>query len=235
MSKSKQYTKRQLPPCPDPQQYVLVKTKDSRYFWRLKRGTLTPATLNAAFAENLQLTCLLSPACKKITSILQPFTIRMETKNLHNFLLTGLKKHYKQYRQPGFQYLKGLDLQPQWPLHNLLKQTIYTGLQDDFVSTRFLINQFSVTKFNNLLTEYYFEAVLLCGDILMHQELELWSQQSELFSFSEPPNKECSFSFAIPKQQPWMLLLKVACFEGHQQAAHPKHYAMKILETGQGH
>jgi hypothetical protein len=231
MSATKRYTKKELPPCPDLRLFTLVKSKDGLYHWRHKRGTIKPATLNASFAENAELTRIFSPVCKKLTAILRPFTFRMKTPTLHNDLLTGLKRYYKQNKRPGYQLLKDLELQPASPLGHMLQSPIHTRVEDDKISIEFSVGGFDIHQTGPLLTEYYFEAILISGNIL-DQELEDDSQQSQHFSFNDRERKDCLFEFNRPKDTDWILLLGISCFEGKQPAAHPKYYPMRILETG---
>jgi hypothetical protein len=231
MPKGKRYTKRELPPNPDPERYIVVKTRDRLYHYRLKRGSIKPAFLNGAFLQNQQLTSLLSPAAKKVRTALWPYTENMKTPKLHNQLLTGLKKYYKEFHQPGFKYLRGLNLQHQYPLDKLLHAQINKTTEAGNFIISFLLNDLNFPKVGPLLTDYYFEAVLLFGDILGEEPMQELSQRSELFSFSEPPNQLYTFSFQLPHQS-WMLLLKAACFERDQKATNPKYYGMQIIETG---
>ena len=76
MSKKRKFNPT-IPPCPDPDRYVLVRGK-YRYFWRLKRGTIKPAVLNEVLARSAAITGQTNRAAKHMMSLLSVFTQRME-------------------------------------------------------------------------------------------------------------------------------------------------------------
>jgi hypothetical protein len=151
---------------------------------------------------------------------------------LHNNLLTYIRRYYKQHNQPGYELCNGLEVQHQYPLDKLLFSPVNTEVRKHHIYTSFQLAEHSFPQAGPLLTDYYFEAILLSGDLM--GEIQEQSQQSELFSFRQPVIKEVIFEFPLPHNQPWMLLLKAACFESNQRATNPKYYAMKVIATGDG-
>lgn len=232
MPKGKRYNKRDLPPNPDPESYILVQSADGKYHYRLKRGLNKPAFLNSSFLQNQQLTSLLSPAVKIITNTIRPFTHKMQTPTLHNNILTAVRKYHKQHGKFGYHLLKGLEAQPRYPLHKLLLSNIGIQVLDNTIVTSMLLDETSCPQPGPLLTEFCLEAILITGNPLRQEELPCYSQQSELFSYNNKPATTCQFSFQHPGNTPWMLLLKMTTFEGKQFSTNPKYHALKVIETG---
>src|SRR5207244_606430 len=108
---------------PDPEKYILVNTKE-RSFWRRKRGTVTPAALNAAFAKNASNSKVASPAAKRIVQKLRPMLQGLDTGRLTARLAGRLIKAINEKGQPDFSFLRNFEIQPKPPLDSLLKRQI---------------------------------------------------------------------------------------------------------------
>ena len=234
MMTKKLYKRKDIPPCPNPAAYTLIRMKNNLYYWRRKRGTVIPARLNAAFIQNVELTKLLSPLCTKITEAISSFWTDLPLNGWHVAVLTAIKRYYKEKGCIRYSHLKNLELQPQYPFRKLFTGPAKISIENELLNLRLLVTNKTVIRSNGLVTDFYFESVMIIGDISVQEKLITQSEQSELFSFQEKIDRTCTFSFAIPRHQPWILFLKIACYEGNQKAAHYKNYAMKIIETGFG-
>ncbi|RYY46452.1 MAG: hypothetical protein EOO06_14525 [Chitinophagaceae bacterium] len=232
MPTQKTFKKRNLPPCPDPENYCLVRHKDNSYYWRLRRGTRKPAVLNEAFAANATLTALISPLISRLTIPIIAFAEHRQLSRLHTRLLTPVKKYYKEHNRISYTGLLGMDLLPHAPLHRLFAGSIDTRYSNEMITVMITAGNNYVKKNNTLVTDYYFEAMLLVGDISHKTTLEIDTEQSELLSFTGPAQQNIQFQFISPLHEPWVLILKLACFEGHQKAANDKHYGIRIIATG---
>ncbi|RYY13423.1 MAG: hypothetical protein EOO04_31920 [Chitinophagaceae bacterium] len=176
----------------------------------------------------------ISPHCKKLTAVLREFTSNFPSGNLHIRLLTPIKKYFKEYGCIRYHYLKKMDINAVRHFQNIFKGAVYTSFSAGTVSVRFCVSNMLTTRQNSLLTDYYFTGILICGDIIA-EELMVSIEQSELYSFGDTNQKNCEMVFNLPVLKPWLLLLKIACFEGNQQAVNPKNYAMRIIATGYGY
>ncbi len=231
MPKGKRYTKRELPPNPDPERYITVCCSDGKYYHRLMRGQRKPARLNSAFLFNQQITTMLSPAARAISQALKPYTYKLETPRFHNNLLNALRKFYKEQNQLGYSYCTNIEIQNAFPLDRMLCSPIKVVQQNNIIDTSFSVNKLNCPQLGPLLTEYWFQAILLAGNPLTPSGISVTDQQSELFSYLQPPNLQMQFHFELPAS-PWMLLLKMSCYEGIQVATHPGYHPIKIIAAG---
>jgi len=227
---SKKYSRRNLPPCPDPERYVLVKTEEG-YFWRKKRGTLKAATLNKTLARNNATAKITGPAASRLLSVLEPYSTGIKKGRLTLQVAGLLMKTYHAKGHLDFSMLNGLELNAAYPLEKLL-YTDYTVQQDkQTISLR--LKSGHVKAQNKLATDYFFEIVLLCGNPAGVKKLTVRTESSALYSFAVKKEQAVELELPLPKAGiAWMLLLKVSCLEGPELGLHPKHYGMKVVKTG---
>lgn len=210
---------------PDADRYIIVHTKDGDHI-RAKR---TDPFINAQFAEMATETC--SAAAKQILLKLKPFTQRMTGRM--NVRLSGKMRSAKKIT--GFYnygLLIGFELQKDHPLDALYKG-IYTVKYDNGkLEIAVTINEGDVQQHNGIVTAYYFEAVLVSGDAMVHNSLRVEDDRSDLYYFNQKYNATELFQFIVPDNTTYLLLLKVACMEGNEMAYHSKHYGMKVIGVG---
>jgi hypothetical protein len=90
-----------------------------------------------------------------------------------------------------------------------------------------------VKQHNQLVTDFYFEAILLYGDVLKKRGMQTEYAVSTPYSFTHTITGDCKLVLPLPsKKQPWILLLKVSCLEGNEMAMHAKHYGMRVVALG---
>ena len=82
---------------------------------------------------------------------------------------------------------------------------------------------------NNLVTDYYFELILLYGDAGKENGLRTESEDSDVYEIKKDNTPDCKLRMVLP-EQPWIALLKVNCIEGNELAGSPKLYGMKVVE-----
>ncbi len=233
MAKRKVYSRRELPPCPDPGLYMLIK-KEEGYYWRRKRGTVKKAMLNPVLAKNAVVAKITGPATSRILKRLRPFTHGLKTGSVHLTINNKLIKAYYEKETIDFRLLKELELNAKHPLEKILLCRYRVTTSDDLLHINIPLQKESVYKHNNLVTNYYFDAVLLWGDARNDEELYLRHVSSALYSFENDHPAPCELELPRPPgNKPWMLLLKLSCLEGNELAAHPKHYGMKVVSVNE--
>jgi hypothetical protein len=223
------------PIVPFSDDYIWVRTKEGSY-WRRKRGTVKPAKLNDAFTENLKQLKLTAPAAKRMADRLQPFIAHLETGRIKLLFSHFLRKGLKESGRVNFSLLKDYEFQERFPLSGLLlsHQVQETKQQ---VTVTIPIDYRTIKWQSDLVTDYYFELILLHGDPMKERGLRIESVESPLYPFD--PNNEwmkkstCTISIELPSgKNPWMVMLKLNSHEGNELAYHPRHYRMKVVAAG---
>jgi hypothetical protein len=218
------------PPNPDPGNYVWVKTKDGAY-WRLKRGTLKKAKVNAAYSESIEWMKLSAPAAKRIMQKLQPFTKGFDFGRLNARISGLLRKSLREKGQLDIRYLKELDFQPDHPIGNLLKEVPVIKQTARDIVVDIPLTTDTIIRKNSIVTNYYFELILLYGDAARENGLRTEIADSGVYVIDTDYGKDCRLALILP-EQPWIALLKVGCIEGDTTALHARLYGMKVVAAG---
>ena len=222
------------PPQADGQGYVLVETKEGSY-WRRKRGTVKKAELNKVFQKNAEATTLASPAARRVQEKLEEFLKGLSTGRFIANVSAKLKQSYTKTGALNFSLLDGYELQPDHPLTELLRGNYSATEKNEEVMIRIRIDKNTVRRHNKLVTDYYFEAILLYGDPARKNGLRVESETSPLYPAICESETECILRIVLPaKKTPWMVLLKLSCLEGNEPAGHPRHYGMRVVKVGGG-
>jgi len=91
----------------------------------------------------------------------------------------------------------------------------------------------NVERHNGIVTDYYFELILLWGDAGSDKGLRVEEADSPVYRIEEDYGTECRLSLVLPPEgQPWMALLKVSCIEGRELAMASRNYGMKVIAGG---
>jgi hypothetical protein len=219
------------PPCPDPEKYIWVKTKEGAY-WRRKRGTVTNAKLNTVFANNVRNSKVASPAAKRIVLKLRPFLHDLNTGRLTAKLAGALIKSINQNGQPDFSFLRKFEFQ-QPPLGKLLTAQMDISRHNDEIRITIPIYEYTMEPKNAIVTDYYFEAILLYGDVTEDNGLRIDSVISPLYPYKNIMESNCVLALQLPKTSfPWMVILKASSLEGNEPAVHPRNYGMRVVMVG---
>ena len=217
------------PPCPgNEEDYVLVRTKEGEH-WRRKRGSVKRATLNDSYRLANNLLKSLSPSAARIRSCLYPYLNNLNTGRLNIRIASALRKSIKETKSIQFRYLKGLQLQRDYPLDEMVKRFILKA-NESSIRIEIFIGDLNIIAQNKVATDYYFETVLVYGNINSKNGLKTESLVSPLYSFGNTSEGNCVLTLPKPKKSDWMVLLKINCHEENTIANHTKHYRMAVLE-----
>lgn len=221
------------PPCPDPDRYEWVESSEGGY-WRLKKQKGSP--VNRSFSENNAATSLLAPAIKRIRNRLEEYTRSLNPGRVQGKMSGLLSSLFKKTGKLDLTVLKGFEFQKEHVLENLLLTQYQVHTYSDHVELLIPVAAEAVKRHNNLVTDFYFEGILLFGDALQEASLAVEYAVSVPYSFTNTVKETCKLQLPLPPGNiPWMLMLKVSCLEGNELAAHVKHYGMKVVEVGGGY
>jgi hypothetical protein len=221
---------KKYPPCPgNPEDYVFVKTKEGE-FWRRKRGTVKPAVLNSAWQASSEATRIVAPAAKRVINALRPYLHGIYTGRLNTRIGKAFRKSLKEGKGLSLEYLKGLELQDHHPLDRTVTGLLKIVKGPDSVRLEILTGKGSVVALNPLVTDYWFEAVILYGDAGEEGGLRTGSVESQLYAYKDGNEGLCVLELDVPEKGDWCVLLKMSSLEGNEMAIHPRHYRMKVVE-----
>lgn len=223
---------RLIPPCPDPERYVWVNRKSGGY-WKLKRGSIKPAILNESLQRNSSAFTITSPVARRIKERLEEFTRGLHISSLHSRLNGELVKTYNKIGAVDFSQLKGFEIQEDHPLENILLTQYRLQQSSSSIVIQIPVKQGVVKQYNRLVTDFYFEGILMYGDGLADGSLAVGYAVSKPYSFVDTLTETCEVVLQLPgDKQPWILMLKVSCLEGNEMAAHAKHYGVRVVGVG---
>jgi hypothetical protein len=232
MANRKRYKNRTARENPDPERYILVVTKEGSYF-RLKRGLNKPAVLNAAYQQSSDSTTVCGPAAKRMAMILRKHLQGLDTGRLIARFTGLLRKAFHKNGTVDFSFFDDYDFQRDHPLDDLLKASYKCHEKDSVVQVEIPIQRGGVKRHSSLVTDYYFDLVLLYGDATKDDGLQVDSITSQLYSHALTKKSTCILSLPLPEnEQPWMAMLKISSHEGNELAHHPRHYGMKVVAHG---
>ena len=224
--------KKGLPVCPDPELYQAVHTKEGS-FWRRKRGSVKPAVLNNAFKTTANNAAITGPIAKRICQIMQPFTDCLDTGRQTIAMINLLNKSMAKNAAIDYSFFTNYEFQKEHPLDELLEAGYKLIVKKDMLCVEIDLSFEPMKRHNKIATHYYFELIILYGNPTKENKLRVETEQSLLYSFTETYDGMCSMSLQIPKQKPWMLVLKASCMEDNLPAHHPKYYGMKVVGTSE--
>ena len=234
MAKLKNNRHELIPPCPDPALYILVKTREGVY-WRRKRGTVKKARVNNVLAANNAAHKILMPVASRILKQLEPFTRQLDKGRITIRLASALLKSFLEKPRVNYSVLKDLVFQPAYPFDRLLLTSYEVKTEGKQLHLHIDIYKGCVKAQNKLVTDYYFELILLYGKAWKENSLRIRYAESGLYSYGKEKPGVCTLSLATAAaHEPWLLLLKLNSLEGKEMAAHPKHYGMKVILTSAG-
>ncbi len=222
------------PPCPDPDRYIWVEAKKGG-FWRKKRGTIKKAELNESFKRNAALTAVMNEAASRVLRLLSPYLDHMNTSGVYASIAGLLKKGYNKNQQTDYSYLQELNIQPYNTLESLIGNVYIISYTGKAVTVQIPVDKNVLRRKSSIISHYFFEVILLQGDVLQSDELMIESQMSDLYAVnSKAP--DCILEL-YPTKKPWMILLKAGCVETPiantvEFAVSPANYGMKVIAVG---
>jgi hypothetical protein len=231
MGKNKRRYKRTPPPPVNDGSYILVNAKEGPH-WRKRRGSYKEAVLNESFSKNAEATAIVSPATKRLAAKLQPWLANLQTRRLVANVSALLRQALADNHELNYSVLKGYDFQPDFPFFRLFTGSCGVQLHGDEILINIPIDERTIERKNRLVDGYYFEAILLHGDLQKNNSLRVETETSPVYPISERFKAEWNTTMILPaKKRPWMFMMRVACQEEGKPACHPRHYAMQVMLT----
>ena len=230
MSKKK-YPRGTVPPCPGRAEDYSLADRGGYYYWRRKRGTVKPATLNAAMQKRNDAMRALGPVIKQLKMALVPLMQPLPAGTLQNDLFKWLQQYWVDTGLLSFENLQHRDLHRKYRLQKIFHAAYNHAASNEHLQLMLPQCSYAVTPQNKLVTDFVVEAVLLWET---SQGFETSTQTSSLYAINKGMHTGCDFSWPLPEQGNWLLLLKLICFEGDEFASHPMHYGIKVIATGDG-
>lgn len=222
-----------IPPCPDPDKYVLVRGK-YRYFWRRKRGTgEKPAVLNEVLTRSAAITAKTNRAAKHMMSLLSVFTQRMDLGLTTTRVAGAFKKAYLASGKMDFSFMHEIQFQEDYPIYDLFRGHVHKQVVKGSLQLSIGVGSQNVHAPSRVAESYYLHAIMLYGDPSKDRGIKIETDESRAYSFQEKGELECPFSFVLPaKNRPWMVLLYLGCKMKDRLPAGPRYHAMMVVATG---
>jgi hypothetical protein len=221
-----------IPPCPDPDKYVLVRGK-YRYFWRRKRGTVKPAVLNEVLTRSAAITAKTNRAAKQMMSLLSVFTQRMELGMTTTRVAGAFKKVYLETDKMDFRYMDRFLFQEDYPIHKLFTGYVHKQIAGGSLQLSIGVGSLNMHPPSPKAGSYQLHAILLYGDPSKDRGIKIETDESRTYSFKEKGDIQCPLSLVLPpKNRPWMVLLHIGCKLNIPLPAGPKYHAMMVVMTG---
>ncbi len=174
-----------------------------------------------------------SPAAKNIFNKLVPYFHGLDTGRFIANVSSRLKRALKETGEMNFTYMADYDFQPWFPMERIFKGSCLITEKNNEISIRISDHYHKVKRLSKLISDYYFEIVLLWGRVEKNNSLQIENEASPIFSFEQETKKDCRLKLSLPVLKvPWILILKLNSHEGKEMAHHPRHYGMKALRVG---
>ena len=226
-----------IPPCPDPDKYVLVKGEFG-YYWRRIRGTVNPAKLNpmmTEFAGNMK-ECMSSAG--ELVNKLQPYTENFHHSHNTQRFAAGLNKALVSRGKMNYSYFDGMEIHKKYPIATVMSTQWEIKEKKKMFSVHNRIRPGIVDPLRNRsLTHFCFELILVSGDPANPVKLRTESDRSDMYEI-KPDRRTgisnesiCSLSVLLPDKKPFMVLFKVAGYEKNFLSG-SSHHAMRVIRTG---
>jgi hypothetical protein len=221
-----------IPPCPDPDKYVLVRG-NYRYFWRRKRGTVKPAILNETLARSAAITAKTNEAAKQMMSLLSVFTQKMDLGMTTTRVAGAFKKAYLETGIMDFRYMDRFLFQEDYPIYKLFKGHIHKQIVKGALQLSIGVGSLNMRPPAATAESYQLHAIMLYGDPSRERGIKIETDESRTYLFKEKDEIECPLSLILPaKNKPWVVLLHISCKLNLAVPAGPKYHAMKVVMAG---
>ncbi len=177
---------------------------------------------------------LASPAAKKILLKLQPIMEGFGKERRIARIGTALKKSLHETGELDLGNLYGFEMHESYPLDSLLKVPVKISVEKGMVQAKILPETDCITLYNNLVTGFFIELILLHGNLSKDGGLRVEAETSEVFNLPMIPRLEIKLVLLLPEKNQWVLLLKVSCMEGKTLAVHQKQHVMRVRAIWKG-
>jgi hypothetical protein len=226
-------------PAYDSDKKVLCRSSKGWYYLRNKKPTGKDAVLNETFKKNKNCLKVCAPAAARIRQKLEPWMHDLKYGNTYTILLKGLMKSYKENggKKIDYSHFLKADLFKDYTLEKLMAVRHTVNVKKNSVGVSIPINKNTVLRKNNVVSQYYFELILLWGDPIpsnaLKGALRVDDVRSENYRYETPAAPKCALEIVLPtRKAPWMCILRVGSIEMKQPAAHMKNYAMHVVAVG---
>ncbi|AXY73433.1 hypothetical protein D3H65_05330 [Paraflavitalea soli] len=221
-----------IPPCPDPDKYVLVRGK-YRYFWRRNRGTVKPAVLNEVLARSAAITVQTNNAAKQMMALLSVFTQKMDLGMTTTRVAGAFKKAYLESGKMDFRHMDKVVFQEDYPIYKLFTGHIHQQMVRGSLQLSVGVGSLNVHRPSTKAESYQLHAILLSGDPSKARGIRIETDESRTYSYKEQGQIECKLSLVLPaKNRPWMVLLYLGTKLNVPLNAGPRYQAMMVVRTG---
>jgi|GEM_PF-1091865 len=232
MAKKRKKTKmKDRPPCPDPEKYTWVETREGGY-WRKKREAQVNKVLQF-LADNTKGT---NEAASRVLAKLQPFTQHLLLRRTMAKMAGAFKRSLLMGDRMDYTHLADLDLQgSDYAMTKLFKGGCHVKIERGILHLGLQLGTETVRQHSPLATGYFAEVILLWGDPGDAKSLRVDNTVSESFSFGKegPKIHSIVLSIQLPARQPWIAMLKLSCL-GEYVEDMAKYHAMKVVKVGNG-
>lgn len=221
-----------IPPCPDPQRYLLVKGK-YRYHWRLKRGTVKPAVLNDVMKNSAAITAKTNQAAKQMMSLLSVFTQRMKPGMATTRVAGAFKKAFLRNGRMDFSFMEGLLFQEDYPINRFFTGMVQKEIVNGCLQLSIEVGSLNIKRHTKDAVTYQLHAIMLYGDPSKERGIKIETDESRTYSYDEEGAIDCELSLVLPpKNRPWMVLLHIGTQFRVSFPAAFKYHAMMVVATG---
>jgi hypothetical protein len=195
--------------CPDPEKYILVRTRRSKY-WRRKRGTVGPAVLNKAFQANADAAKLAAPAATRLLKHLGACFKGIRFGYPHLYITNAFKKSIKNDGEINMKYLHNLDLVQEEPLSKYLLYPYSVEQKNGMLTVKIPFETDLVKRSAKDAKLYYFDLVLLYGDCTNDGQLRTEIERSKDYDFEPNQDEDCILTMILPPENvQWIAVLKL--------------------------
>jgi hypothetical protein len=205
-----------IPPCPDSERYTLVELED-KFIWRLKRGLRKEAKVNSALQIRADAIKTASPAAKRVSAALLPYTEDLERGNLQSRISGRLVTGMLQYGYPALRALNGVECQR--AKIDELKSFLLAGyrlVKDEEQGTLTLhilsANGKIVARRSKLVDSWKITMLTMSGSTEIDGDLDVVETSSGVTSTKEKIY-ELVLVLRIPAEEDYLVALRVECFE----------------------
>jgi hypothetical protein len=226
------HKKGKRPPNPDPGSYVWIETRDGGY-WRRKRGTVKKAKPNRAFRESGDRMKQSAPATSRILKKLKPYMNGLDIGRLNAHISGLLRTSMTDTGKLSLACLDQLDFQRNQPIEWLLQVIPDIAITAHELIVSIPIVEYTLKRLNTLVTNYYFELILLFGDAGTDNGLRTESEESDVYEIAKDYKLMLTLRLVLP-EKPWIALLKVNSIEENEHAKLWRLYGMKVIGAGAG-
>jgi hypothetical protein len=217
-----------LPPCPDWNKYIMVHTREG-YYWRKKRGADHKVEINSELSANAEAIRITTPLVRQFLNSISHHLKRHYGERMFLRMNHAFKKCLKKNGRVDYSATKDFVFYPRNPFPHQIAGSCSTRLNADKTRLQVEIKPFDIPPQNGLVTEYYFQLILVTGDPNEENRLEVETMESPLFPYGQDRTNTVSFETDLPEDKPWLAMIKLNSLEMNELAVHARHYGLVVV------